>query len=1130
MGSLFRRLALAGASALVLMPVGGGQAVAQGTIAGGIGQRYQSKLTLDDIARLSADATNRSIIIFKDQHANLPAKGAMAASRASAVTNDQSAVRGELSQLHAGNMKGFKVLNGISATISKSEASRLRTNPAVQAVVPDLPIAARPAEAAKPAAAGPAPAASELQQLCPANPAVPLLEPEPLQLMNVEFQAGSGLAGAHDLVDGTGVKVAWMADGIDINNPDFMRNGQSIFVDYQDFTTEGTNAPTNGAEAFGDASSIAAQGNQVYDLNRFVSPAHPLPPGCNVRVKGVAPGVDMVGLKVFGENALALTSYFLQAVDWAVTVDRVDVINQSFGANPYPDQAADPIALADTAATQAGVTVVSSSGDAGTASTIGTPSDAPGVIGVGGTTSFRSYRQTTAFGSQLDAGGWISDNISGLSSGGFTQFGPHTVDVVAPGDLGWAVCTANRALYSGCLNNVGQPSSIQLFGGTSQSSPLTAGTAALVIQAYEKTHGGVRPSAQLVKQIIVSSATDLHVPAEEQGAGLVNALKAVQQAMSIQDGNGTPAAQGQSLLVSQNNLSVTAPAGSTQTFHITVTNTGTATQTVRPRGQALAPALNSNDTGTLTMNTATAPTFIDGSGIVSGYVLHPFTVPSGVQRLDASVTWNGAALPNSRVRETLFDPFGRIAAYTLPQGPGGFNHVDVHDPAAGTWTAVFWTRENATAYNGDFQFSFTTQHFASFGTVTPASRTLAPGATGAFSVTVKLPNQPGDKGARLVIGTGGADDGSIPITVRSLVKLSGGGGSFSGTLTGGNGRPIFGGQVLSFQFDVPANKRSLNLGLSLRDPNYNLTGFLVDPNGEALDIQSTSPIVGGGSVAFNATMQFFQRTPQKGRWSAIFALNAPVTGQNLQEPFTGRIDFAAAPITATGLPHSANATLPAGQPRTVTVTVTNNGNSTEAYFVDPRLNQRGALPLLGLNPTEVVVPIVGGEPVPAFLVPADSDQLVIVANGSEPIQMDVNPNFGDPDIEGVSFANASVAVDTAPEVTKGAWFALPTQVGPFGATGNTPSIVDTAAAVDTSLFDSAVTSDTGDLWLLAVDATASFSPLILDPGQTGTITVTITPNAAAGTVVRGALEIDTFNPNTLSGDEVVSLPYVYKVG
>ena len=112
--------------------------------------------------------------------------------------------------------------------------------------------------------------------------------------------------------------MAFFADGVDINNPDFIRpDGSHVFIDYRDFTGDGPNAPTGGAEAFGDASSIAAQGRQVYDISNFVNPAHPLPPGCTITVRGVAPGASLIGMKVF--SARAFVSTIIQGMDWAVT-------------------------------------------------------------------------------------------------------------------------------------------------------------------------------------------------------------------------------------------------------------------------------------------------------------------------------------------------------------------------------------------------------------------------------------------------------------------------------------------------------------------------------------------------------------------------------------------------------------------------------------------------------------------------------------------------------------------------------------------------------------------------------------------------------------------------------------------
>jgi hypothetical protein len=165
---------------------------------------------------------------------------------------------------------------------------------------------------------------------------------------------------------------------------------------------------------------------------------------------------------------------------------------------------------------------------------------------------------------------------------------------------------------------------------------------------------------------------------------------------------------------------------------------------------------------------------------------------------------------------------------------------------------------------------------------------------------------------------------------------------------------------------------------------------------------------------------------------------------------------------------------------------------------------------------------------PNWLIPTGTTLLDVVARGTVPITMDVSWLFGDPDVLGNSSADRSAASLTAPEIAPGLFFAFPQATGPFAS--GTSGTVNLTAVARTNPFDSAVTSTTGDVWALSVNTNATYSPLTIKPGRKGTITLTITPNAPKGTVIHGFIGVDTLDVATASGDELINIPYSYKVG
>ncbi|HVT70065.1 MAG TPA: S8 family serine peptidase [Trebonia sp.] len=832
----------------------------------------------------------------------------------------------------------------------------------------------------------------------------------------------------------------------------------------------------------------------------------------------------------------------------------MNVLNESFGGNPLPDTTQDVIKMFDDAAVRAGVVVSVSSGDAGTANTIDSPASDPAVISAGATTQFQALAQANIGGTRYFATrGWLSDNISSFSSSGFDEEG-GTVDLVAPGDLSWASCDPDAARYSDCTSDTGHPSAMEEAGGTSEAAPFVSGAAALVIQAYRKRHGGATPSPALVKQILLSTAADLGAPAQEQGAGLLNSYHAVQLAESY----GTPGRTGQTVLASAGQLTGSALPGAARSWTVSVTNEGARAQTVTMDTRSLNPASTSSASGTVTLSDSASDQYTADSGAKANYATFTFRVPAGQGRLDVSIAYPGStAMVSQPVSVALFDPDGRVAADSEPQGVADYGSAEVRAPVAGVWTAVVsGYPASAGGYNGTVTWQESTQKFTSFGTVSPASLSLAPGQAGSFTVTA--PSAPGDQaGAVLLHSLSGVT--TIPAVLRTLVDVASG-GAFSGVLTGGNGRGALGTDDY-YQFSVPAGTTALRAELALRDNpgTGNVVGaYLVAPDGDVQGYGQNFDLSGAAAGRSNPDLTATALNPAAGRWTLVVAFAEPVTGTEVADPFSGNIAFAPAAAAAPATPLPDGTTLTAGTAVTIPVKITNESNAPQDYYLDPRLDTTATVTLapfvFGVNAPfdagsrTAAMPLPAGAAPSLYFVPSGTTAVRVTQTSTVPAMTDLATyTGGDPDV-GLpgrlttgSLCATSVSETYAPAgapVTSGAWTPAPTECGPFTAAAPKGTATDTLT-VTTAAFDPSVTSATGDLERLA-QAVAAGSAAVkhaveIPPGRSATVTVTFKPSGAAGTAVSGTLYLDTVQSGVpaygqLSGDEVAALPYSYVVG
>lgn len=135
---------------------------------------------------------------------------------------------------------------------------------------------------------------------------------------------------------------------------------------------------------------------------------------------------------------------------------------------------------------------------------------------------------------QFGATGWdsvsrysqvVDNDVMVWSNRGPGATGAPGVDVVADGAFSAGDVTLNAILDGRYAWTT--------WGGTSRSAPVAGAAVALVYEAYKQAHGGAVPARfyEKAKEILKSSADDLGYDSYTQGAGSVNADKAVRSAL-----------------------------------------------------------------------------------------------------------------------------------------------------------------------------------------------------------------------------------------------------------------------------------------------------------------------------------------------------------------------------------------------------------------------------------------------------------------------------------------------------------------------------------------------------------------------------------------------------------------------